>query len=168
VFETPTTTELANQPDTPGGFNSNLDPMQGASYEAGFRGTIGNAATFEVTTYQTDLRNELVPFEVEGSPGVTFFRNAGKSRHRGVEASLRFASADGVFRQDLSYSYTNARFRVYELGSEDLAGNQIPGVAPQRLQAIMRLSPDPIWSPSASWSSRTTSGPRCCSSACSW
>jgi len=149
VFETPTTTELANQADAPGGFNPNLDPMKGESYEAGFRGAIANSATFEVTAYQTDLRNELVPFEVEGSPGVTFFRNAGKSRHRGVEASLRFSSADGVFRQDLTYSYTNARFRVYELGEQDLAGNRIPGVAPQRLQAVMRMSPDPIWAEAA-------------------
>ncbi|MEX1257635.1 MAG: TonB-dependent receptor [Gemmatimonadota bacterium] len=145
VFETPTTTELANRPDAAGGFNPDLDPMKGESYEAGLRGAIGNSATFEVTTYQTDLRNELVPFEVEGSPGVTFFRNAGRSRHRGVEASLAFASADGVFRQNVTYSYTNARFRAYELGDENLAGNQIPGVAPQRLQAVTRVSPDPFW-----------------------
>lgn len=145
VFETPTTTELANQPEAPGGFNPDLDPMKGESYELGLRGPLGDAATFEITGYHTNLRNELVPFEVAGAEGVTFFRNAGESRHRGVEASLSFATLDGLVEQEVTYSYTEARFQEYELGGEDLAGNRVPGVAPQRLQAVIRVSPDPWW-----------------------
>lgn len=145
VFETPTTTELANQPEAPGGFNPDLDPMRGESFEAGLRGSLGDVATFEVSGYQTNLRNELVPFEVATAEGVTFFRNAGKSRHLGVEATLSFASLDGLIRQDLTYSYTDARFREYELDGDDLSGNRVPGVAPQRLQAVIRLNPQPWW-----------------------
>src|SRR5947209_5431684 len=37
-FETPTTTELANRPDTAGGFNDALEPQTARSYEIGMRG----------------------------------------------------------------------------------------------------------------------------------
>ncbi|HAC04734.1 MAG TPA: hypothetical protein DCF71_02570, partial [Gemmatimonadetes bacterium] len=38
VFETPTTSELGNQPNAAGGFNPSLDPMRGESFELGIRG----------------------------------------------------------------------------------------------------------------------------------
>ena len=37
-FETPTTTELANRPDTAGGFNRDLSPQRAWTYEVGARG----------------------------------------------------------------------------------------------------------------------------------
>ena len=49
VFQTPTTSELSNQPDGSGGFNPTLDPMDGESFEIGVRGNIGAQAAFEVT-----------------------------------------------------------------------------------------------------------------------
>ena len=37
-FETPTTTELVNQPDGSGGFNPELGPQRAVNYEVGARG----------------------------------------------------------------------------------------------------------------------------------
>ncbi len=145
VFETPTTSELSNQPDAAGGFNPNLDPMRGESYELGLRGTLGQMAAFEVTGYQTNLRDELVRFEVPGLDDVSFFRNSGESRHRGLEATLSVASSDGVFRGDMTYSYTDARFQEYELDGDDLADNRVPGVAPARFQGTLRFEPNIWW-----------------------
>jgi iron complex outermembrane receptor protein len=144
LFETPTTTELANQETNPGGFNPNLDPMDGVSFEAGLRGDVGSTAAFEVTAYQTSLNNELVPFEVEGSQGITYFRNAGSSKHRGVEVTLSAADRTGLVRGDLTYTYTDARFEDYVLGETDLADNRVPGVAPRRVQALFSLNPS-LW-----------------------
>ena len=145
VFETPTTSELSNQPNAAGGFNPDLDPMRGESYELGIRGSVGSNAVFEVTGYQTNLRNELVRFEVEGLDDVSFFRNSGESRHRGLEATLSVASSDGVVRGDVSYAHIDAQFEQYELGGDDLSGNQIPGVSPNRGQAVLRFSPGRVW-----------------------
>ena len=145
VFQTPTTSELSNQPDGSGGFNPTLDPMDGESFEIGVRGNIGAQAAFEVTAYQTNLSNEIVPFENEASQGVTYFRNSGESRHRGLEATLSTASTDGLFRGDLTFTHTNAEFQEYELDGEDLGGNKIPGVSPNRAQGRLRFTPDIWW-----------------------
>jgi iron complex outermembrane receptor protein len=143
VFETPTTTELANQPTAAGGFNPELDPMSGRSFELGLRGRPASLIAFEVTAYQTDLDNELVPFEVAGQEGVTFFRNSGSSRHRGLEATLSAASRGGLARGDFTWTRTDARYQDYVLEGEDLADNRVPGVAPNRAQALLRVSPSP-------------------------
>jgi iron complex outermembrane receptor protein len=145
IFQTPTTSELSNQPNAAGGFNPNLDPMSGESFELGIRRRIGSGAAFEVTGYQTNLQNELVPFEVAGSEGVTYFRNAGASRHRGIEATVSVAPGSGTVRGDLTYTYINARFTDYNLDGDDLSDNRIPGVGPQRVQGALRFSQGVWW-----------------------
>lgn len=141
VFTTPTTSELSNQETSPGGFNPNLDPMTGRSIEVGVRARMGATTTFEVATFQTNLSNELVAFEVEGSPGLSYFRNAGESRHRGVEATVSTGSRNGFFRGDLTYTYTDARFESYMLGGDELGGNRVPGISPRRIQGLFRIHP---------------------------
>ena len=145
VFETPTTSELSNQPNAAGGFNPELDPMRGESYELGIRGSLGSNGFFEVTGYNTNLRNELVRFELEGFDDVSYFRNSGKSRHRGLEATLSVASDDGLVRGDVTYAHIDAQFEEYELGDDDLSGNKVPGVSPNRGQAVLRVSPGKAW-----------------------
>ncbi len=146
VFETPGTSELGNRPGGAGGFSPDLDPMTGESYELGIRGTLGSTAAFEVTTYQTNLRNEFVPFGIEGFPDRAFFRNSGESRHRGLEATLSAASSDGLVRGDVTYTHIDAQFEQFtNLGGDDLSGNQVPGVSPNRGLAVVRLSPGRAW-----------------------
>ena len=145
VFNTPTTTELGNRESGAGGFNPDLDPMKGESYEAGVRGNVGSLAAFEVTGYQTNLRNELVAFEVQSDPGVTYFRNSGKSRHRGFEATLSAATRSGLLRGDVTYTLVDALFVEYAADGDDHAGNRVPGVARDRVQARVRVIPNMWW-----------------------
>ncbi|HEU4455895.1 MAG TPA: TonB-dependent receptor [Longimicrobium sp.] len=141
AFETPTTTELANRPTGAGGFNPELEPQRTLSYEAGAKARAGGA-WLEVAAYHARVRDALIPFEVEGSPGRQFFRNAGRSTHRGMEAGagasfLRDASAR------VAYTWTDARFDRYLLGDgTDLAGNRVPGIAPHRLDATVGWAPE--------------------------
>jgi len=145
VFETPTTSELGNQPNAAGGFNPSLDPMRGESFELGIRGSVGSNAVFELTGYNTNLRNELVRFELEGFDDVSYFRNSGESRHRGLEATLSVVSDDGAVRADVMYARIDAQFEEYVLGGDDLSGNKLPGVSPNRGQAVLRFSPGGAW-----------------------
>lgn len=145
VFNTPTTSELGNREDAPGGFNPNLDPMKGESYELGIRGNFGANAAFEVTGYQTNLRDELVRFELEGFDDVSFFRNSGESRHRGIESTLSLASTNGLVRGDVTYTHTGVEFVEYSVGGDDFSGNTIPGIAANRTQARLRVSPAFWW-----------------------
>ncbi len=145
VFNTPTTSELGNTPTAAGGFNADLDPMRGESFEVGVRGNVGSSAAFEVTGYQTNLRNELVRFEVPALTDISFWRNSGKSRHRGVEVTLSVAPGDGLFRGDVTYTRTDAEFLEYAADGNDFAGNRIPGVARDRAQARLRVTPSGWW-----------------------
>jgi iron complex outermembrane recepter protein len=144
VFETPSTTELGNDPDGEPGFNPDLEPQTGVSGEIGVRGGIGPLVIYEVTAYRTDLRNELVRFQVAEFPGRDFFRNAGRSRHRGTEATLSASSPTGLVRGNLAYSWNDARFRSFVWDDTEFGGNRIPGLAPHRLQAGLRLEPR-VW-----------------------
>jgi iron complex outermembrane receptor protein len=119
--------------------------MRGESFELGIRGSVGSNAVFELTGYNTNLRNELVRFELEGFDDVSYFRNSGESRHRGLEATLSVASDDGAVRADVMYARIDAQFEEYVLGGDDLSGNKVPGVSPNRGQAVLRFSPGGAW-----------------------
>ena len=138
-FETPTTVELGNREDGSGGFNPDLDPQTGKTIEVGARGAVRDRVSYEVTFFRTQLDNELIPFE--NADLLTYYRNAGSSTRNGAEAVLWVRAHDFVNAQG-SYSYTDAKFDEYTLGSgEDLAGKKVPGQAPQQLQASVRVGP---------------------------
>jgi iron complex outermembrane receptor protein len=141
VFETPSTTELGNRPDGEGGFNPDLEPQTGSSMELGVRGRVGRVVSYELSGYRTNLRNEIVRFQVPTLPGRDFFRNAGRSRHTGVEATLAAAAANGLVDGRVTYTYTNARFRTFVQDGVDVGGNRIPGLAPQHAEVVLRLNP---------------------------
>jgi iron complex outermembrane recepter protein len=134
-FQTPTTTELINAPPQPGqeccqtGFNPDLEPQDGWGWEAGLRGGAGPLA-WEVTGFDLRVRNEILPFQVEGVDGRDFYRNAGRSVHRGVEVGASAALGRG-WGLGLAYAYSG--FRFDEPANEVLAGNRLPGIPPHRL-----------------------------------
>lgn len=138
-FETPTTTELGNQPDRAGGLNPNLDPQVGWTTEVGLRGVWENQLAYDLALFNTKLSGQLVPFEVESAPGRTYFRNAGRSRIRGLEASTRAKLSD-VVTSRVSYSYVDARFTEFESEGESFANNRVPGIAPHSLAGSLRAS----------------------------
>ena len=137
-FITPTTTELANRPDGAGGFNNELDPVTAVSYEAGLRGQVGHRAAFEVVGFHSDIKQELVAFEVANQPGRTFFRNAGSSDYNGLEAMVMARPVDGLMTR-VTYSYLDATYQQFRVAADDFSGNRIPGTAPHRLDALVRV-----------------------------
>lgn len=137
-FETPTTTELVNRPTGSGGFNPELDPQHGTTVEGGLRGSLAHGWSLEATLFQTTLTDELVPFEVPSSPGRTFFRNAGSSRHRGWEMAMAGAPTQGVSLR-VAYTRVDARFTDFTVDGDDYSGNRIPGLSPWRVDGRIVL-----------------------------
>ena len=133
-FETPTTTELANQPNGQGGINRDLQPQRGRTLEAGAKGLLGGRLLYDVSVFDIATRDELIPFEIPNSGGRRYFRNAGQTSRRGAElgvsASLGAVDA-GVSVARLSYVYD--RFTV---GTAVLDGNRVPGVSPTTATAF--------------------------------
>lgn len=153
-LETPTTTELVNRPDGGGGFNPALDAQHTTGLEAGARGRLAARLDWEITLFRADITGELVPFEVPGQTGRTFFRNAGESRHSGVEVVLDADLGAGLSTR-ATWTRVDARYETFEVDGADLSGNRIPGLAPNRVQGLLTQErPRWFWAIEADWSDR--------------
>jgi iron complex outermembrane receptor protein len=142
-YETPTTVELGNRESGAGGFNPNLDPMTGETYEAGVRGVVQDIfesvdVSYEASLYTTQLENELIAFE--NASLLTYYRNAGSSKRQGFELLTRIRAHDWVTLQG-SWNRVDAEFEEYVVGSDDFSGNKVPGLAPDQVQGSVRVGP---------------------------
>lgn len=127
-FETPTTTELANP--TGGGFNPNLTSQTATSFEMGVKGlrALGvREMRYELTAFQIDIKDALVPFELSSQPGRDFYRNAGKSERTGIEAALQMELLPDL-TANLSYTWSDFTYRDFDSSSGNLSGNYLPGI----------------------------------------
>ena len=139
-FQTPTTIQLGNQADGSAGLSPDLDPQTGRTFEVGARGTVQDRVSYEVTVFNTRLKNELIQFRL--ADGRDYHLNAGSSTRNGAEAILRARFHDLVTGQ-ASYTYIKARFDEYtNRFGDDLSGNEVPGLSPQQLQASLQLGPE--------------------------
>lgn len=138
-FQTPTTTELANRPSGAGGFNPDLGPERTRSVELGAKARRG-AAWVEVAAYRARIDSMLIGYEVAGFSGRQFYRNAGQALHRGIEAGAGVRALRALTLR-AAYTYTDARFRRYVVGTTDLRGNRVPGIAPRRMDATAYWQP---------------------------
>jgi iron complex outermembrane receptor protein len=140
-FETPTTVELGNQATATGGFNPDLDPTTGRTFEAGIRGTMTDRLAFEATAFTMKLENEVV--SGQNTDGVDYFRNVPKTKRNGVEAVVRARLLEFVSGQ-VTYNYVKPTFEeAFDRYGVDVAGKQVPGIAPHQLQASLRGSQGP-------------------------
>ena len=133
AFETPTTTELANQADGTAGINADLDPQFARTYELGVKGIALSRIRYELSGYASRVRDELLPFEVPDGAGRRYFRNAGRTGRRGVEGA-----AGTVFRNvelGATYAYSHFQFIDYLVDNFRYDGNRLPGVPQQQFQA---------------------------------
>lgn len=128
AFETPTFTEFAN-PAGSGGFNPDLQPQQTRSVEVGLRGDAAGLG-YDLTAHVTRVRDELVPYELPGD-GRTYYRNAGHTLRRGLEAGLDWRPAP-PWNLRAALTLNDFRYREFNaLDGESLDGKRLPGL-PQR------------------------------------
>lgn len=125
-FETPTTTELAN-PDNSGGFNASLKPQKANNIELGYKYAM-DRLYYEVAIFDIDLRDELVPFELEDLPGRTFYSNVGKSSRTGIESLISW-NLKPNFVFDASYTWSDFSFDSFiDKNNKDFSGSKLPGL----------------------------------------
>lgn len=126
AFETPTTTELANQPDGSGGFNPDLGPQRAVNYEIGARGQPVPKVSYSVALFLGRVSDAIVQGPEIG--GRAFFRNAGKTHNDGAELGLTVSPTSGLTLRG-SYTYARYRFTDYQLADGTvLDGNRLPGM----------------------------------------
>jgi iron complex outermembrane receptor protein len=126
AFETPTTTELVNQPDGSGGFNPELGPQRAVNYEVGARGQPVPTVSYSVALFLGRVSDAIVQGPEVG--GRAFFRNAGRTHNDGAELGVTVSPAAGLTLR-ASYTYARYRFTDYQLADGTvLDGNRLPGV----------------------------------------
>jgi iron complex outermembrane receptor protein len=137
AFETPTATELGNQPSGAGGINRDLKPQRSTTYEVGVKGVEESGLQYNAALFATGVHDELIPFDIPASGGRRYFRNAGRTSRRGVELGLGVA----IRQLELggAYTYANYRFVDFTVDTSHYAGNRIPGIPRQTLQATASL-----------------------------
>jgi iron complex outermembrane receptor protein len=136
-FETPTTTELNNQPPPQGGgFNFGLEPQRATSVEIGARGASGRVS-WSAAAFAADVRDELIAFEDTLVPGRRYFRNAARARHRGLELGATARPVD-VVTVVLAWTVSDFRYRSHQLGAAILDGRAIPGIPRHSVRASVR------------------------------
>jgi iron complex outermembrane receptor protein len=137
AFETPTATELGNQPTGAGGINRDLQPQRSLTYEVGVKGVGDIGLQYNAALFATSVHDELIPFDVPGGNGRRYYRNAGRTSRRGIELGtaldLRALELAGA------YTFANYRFVSFTVGTTDYAGNRIPGIPEQTFQASATL-----------------------------
>lgn len=118
-FQTPTLSELSNDPSGSLGFNTELEPTKAQNVELGFKRYTQNSQ-FEVALFSIRSKGELVAYSIENYPGRTFYNNAGNTKRTGIEFS--YLKQWRGFSLQQSYSYSDFRF--------DTTDNQeyLPGI----------------------------------------
>lgn len=126
AFETPTATELGNQPSGAAGINRELKPQRSTTYEVGLKGVTTRALQYNGSLFATTVHDELIPYDMPGGGGRRYYRNAGKTSRRGVE----LGSEGRIGRVDLgaAWTYANYRFVDFTVDTAHYAGNHIPGI----------------------------------------
>lgn len=138
AFETPTATELGNQPSGAAGINRDLQPQRSTTYESGAKGiSASGTLRYEASIFHTSIIDELIPFDIPASNGRRYFRNAGRTSRRGLE--LGIGAARGPLELTGAYTYANYRFTDFRVDTAQYAGNRIPGIPRQILQASATL-----------------------------
>ena len=136
AFETPTATELGNRPEGAGGINRDLEPQTATTLEVGLKGIVGTRLRYDIAGFLTGVKDELIPFEVPGGAGRRYFRNAGRTIRRGLEAGLELSAGPATFAS--AYSYSDFRFDEYAVTTgtvtERYDDNRIPGIPVHQLQ----------------------------------
>lgn len=137
AFETPTITELTNQPDGKPGLNQDLAPQRTRTLEVGMNGVVGAHLRVDAALFGASARDELVGFDVPGAVGRRAFRNAGRTRRRGLETNLAFVGRWG--EAGAAYTLSKFNFVTYAVGTANYAGKPIPGVPTHQGQAYLTL-----------------------------
>jgi len=135
-FETPTNAELAYRPGGATGLNFDLKPSTSRQYEVGVKARPAPGVRVNAALFRIDTKDEIVANANSG--GRTDFKNAGRTRRDGFEASVE-AKWGGGFEAYAAYTNLNARFvEDFTSGSPPAtipSGRKLPGVPDQTFYA---------------------------------
>jgi len=149
-FETPTLNELAYRPDGNPGLNTALQAARSNNGEIGFKAALAPTLHYTLALFDTHTKSDLVVQTNSG--GRSSYSNVGRTRRRGVEASLdwsltpRWSTALGVQAIKATFSSAFLTCAAAPCTTPTLpvaGGNKLPGVPARTLFAELKYHPGP-------------------------
>nr|WP_241825892.1 TonB-dependent receptor PqqU [Izhakiella australiensis] len=137
--ETPTLNERSYS--SSGGNNFGLKPSTSNTYELGSKTRIG-FGLLSAALFETDSQNEIV--SDGSSDGRTSYKNAGKTRRRGLEVGFDQQFA-WDWRLKMAWTLLDARYRSNVCSDGDCNGNRIPGIARNMGYVALGYQPESGW-----------------------
>ncbi len=131
-FETPNLIEIAYDNATNGtGPNLNLTPSQSDNYEIGTKLFANSSTRVNAAVFRTNTNQEIV---VDSSGTYTTYKNAGKTKRQGFEASID-SQLPNNFAIYGAYTFLDAKFDSTFTSSSNTvnSGNTIPGTYRQQI-----------------------------------
>ena len=139
TFESPTLNELSNNPDNTGGFNPSLAPQQATSFEIGSKGRITEGVRFDLALYQIETKNDLVPYQITGQTGKTYYRNAGTTLRKGLEIGLNWKIIESITAY-YTQTFSNFTYKTYSVNTTSFDGKILPGIPKTNTQLELRYT----------------------------
>jgi iron complex outermembrane recepter protein len=139
-FETPSLNELSNNPLGTGGFNPNLNPQKSRNYEVGYKGILGKKFRADIALFYIEVEDEIVPYQITGQVGRTYFRNAGLSERKGLELGLTYKILAGLTTY-FNYTYSDFQYKSYQTTAGKFDGNILPGIPKHNIYGEIRYFP---------------------------
>lgn len=118
-FESPTLTELSVAPNGIPGFNTALSSSNTRLYEVHLHYGTTNHKYIDIHLFHISGSNEIIPNEIQVSPGRFYYENSGVSQKRGYEISVKWPILD---RCHLLWNFTK------NLMFWDNEKNPLPGI----------------------------------------
>lgn len=139
-FETPSLNELSNNPVGTGGFNPTLNPQKSRNYELGYKGILGKKFRADISLFYIEVEDEIVPYQITGQVGRTYFRNAGLSERKGLELGLTYKILSGLTTY-FNYTYSDFQYKSYQTTAGKFDGNILPGIPKHNIYGEIRYFP---------------------------
>ena len=124
-FETPTLSELSANPSGNEGLNLELKPSRAFNYEFGWK-VSKPKLIMEVNTFYIKSSNDILPYELESSPGRSFYNNTGATRRMGFELFTQINWRD--FQVQGSFTSARYLFEDNKTANQDFNSNDLPGI----------------------------------------
>ncbi|WP_297439561.1 TonB-dependent receptor [Sulfurimonas sp.] len=117
------------------GFNGFIDPMQANNYTIGYN-NIQKDNKFKISAYYIDLKNEIYLHKPDYKN-----TNIDKSHKYGVDIYDKYLISQEV-NIALNYNYVQAIIDEEKEGTDDYAGNELPGVSNHNIKATLNYLPN--------------------------
>ena len=135
-FETPVLSELSAVESNEGGFNMSLEPQRARNLEFGYKAK-SKVFSFDIALFYISTKDDITSYEIDMFPGRTFYRNAGKTKRKGLEFSGSISINENLL-MNATYSFSDFKYDTYTTTNGNFDDNQLPGI-PKHMAALSWL-----------------------------